>query len=59
MLCACSRERERKRERREGRGGLYVYEIGQREETHSSVLIFFPRLGAGLTSKVDRTRPFI
>lgn len=31
----------------------------QGEETHFSVLIFFPRLGTGLTSKVDRARTFI
>lgn len=36
-----------------------MYEIGQGEETHFSVLIFFPRLGTGLTSKVDRARTFI
>lgn len=52
-------KREREKEKREGRRRLYVYEIGQGEETHFSVLIFFPRLGTGLTSKVDRARTFI
>lgn len=58
-MCMFEGKREREKEKREGRRRLYVYEIGQGEETHFSVLIFFPRLGTGLTSKVDRARTFI
>lgn len=58
-MCLFEGKREREKEKREGRRRLYVYEIGQGEETHFSVLIFFPRLGTGLTSKVDRARTFI
>lgn len=58
-MCMFEGKREREKEKREGRRRLYVYEIGQGEEIHFSVLIFFPRLGTGLTSKVDRARTFI
>lgn len=58
-MCMFEGKREREKEKREGRRRLYVYEIGQGEETHFSVLIFFPRLRTGLTSKVDRARTFI